>query len=171
MSYRNLGQAVTFQLAWFACVLGGASGTSLWGAGALALLLAFAVAGGALARDLVLAGAAATLGFAIDTAWIYAGVLDYQGAVLAPAWIVMLWAGVGLSLHHSLSMFLQRPVLGGLLAGFAAPFSYLAGEGFGAVTIVWPPLLGLVSLVWLAVFAAGFVLARAATTYLQPLEE
>lgn len=151
--------AVLFQLTWFACVIGGARGTSLWGALALALL-----AGQALARPprrdaLLLALGLGAFGFALETLWIRLGVLDY-GSAFAPPWIVLLWLAVGLCLHHSLSAFQARPWLGGLLAAAAAPFSYLAGAGLGAVDIgpAWSLLA--VSLVWLVVFHWALGAAR-----------
>ncbi len=158
MNRWNLVNGVLFQAAWFACVLGGAAGTNLWGVAVLLLMLGQSLAGAAPARDMKLVAALVPLGFLLDSAWIRFGVLDY-GAALAPVWIVLLWAGVGLAVHHCLSWFKERPWLGGLLAGAGAPFSYLAGERFGAVTIDDPIRLAAVSLVWLVLFAALFTVA------------
>ncbi|MEQ8858201.1 MAG: DUF2878 domain-containing protein [Pseudomonadales bacterium] len=160
MSRWNLANGAVFQLAWFACVIGGAAGTSLWGAVALAALLGMSIYGGSSGRDLGLAGAIATVGFMLESLWIHTGVLDYQGASLAPAWIVMLWAAVGLTVNHCLSMFKARPWLGGLLAGAGAPFSYLGGERLGAVIVDAPIELLAVSAVWLVLFTAIFMAAR-----------
>lgn len=160
MSPWNVANAGVFQLAWFACVLGGANDSSLWGAVALAGLVAFAMAGPHTARDLLAASVLAAVGFILDTAWIRLGVLDYAGAAVAPPWIVMLWAGVGLMLNHCLSMFKARPWLGGALAGAGAPLSYMAGERFGAVAIPDPWQLGLVGLAWLVIFCLAFYLSR-----------
>jgi hypothetical protein len=152
----NLLNAALFQVAWFACVLGGAQNTSLWGAAALVALFAAAQLRGMRGSDLKLAVLAAAVGFLVDTLWIRTGILDYAGAALAPPWIVMLWAGVGLTINHSLSMFQARPWLGGLLAGATAPVSYLAGERFGAVSIADPWLLPVVSMVWMLLFVLAF---------------
>lgn len=162
MNRWNVVNAVLFQIAWFACVIGGAAGTSLWGALALAALLTQSLLGSHTARDLSLAGAAVVLGFFLETGWIRTGVLDYQGAELAPPWIVLLWAAVGLSVNHSLSMFKARPWLGGLLAGAGAPFSYLGGERLGAITVDEPVQLLAISAVWLLLFTLTFVVAREA---------
>jgi hypothetical protein len=112
-------------------------------------------------RDLVLASVAAVVGFLLETVWIRAGVLDYAGAVVAPAWIVLLWVGVGLTVNHSLAFLQRRPWLGGAMAGATAPLSYLAGERFGAVVVPDPWLLAAVSAAWFLLFALGFALARA----------
>jgi hypothetical protein len=161
MRHGNLINGVLFQAAWFACVLGAAHGTSLWGAVVLAGLFAYSAAAATPRRDLIAAASAAAVGFVVDTAWIRTGILSYGGAGLAPVWIVMLWVAVGLSVNHSLAMFKLRPWLGGLLAGAGAPLSYLAGERFGAVVVTAPQQLWMVSVAWFVLFALTFTLSRA----------
>jgi len=156
MNRWNVVNGVLFQVAWFACVLGGAAGSNLWGALILVLMLTQAVLGAGWRRDLTLATITAVVGFLLDTLWIRFGVLDY-GSALAPPWIVMLWVAVGLSVHHCLSYFKSRPWLGGTLAGLGAPFSYLAGERFGAVVIDDPYRLMAVAVSWLLLFAVLFI--------------
>lgn len=163
MNRWNVLNGVLFQMTWFACVLGGAAGTSIWGFAAVALLLGHSAFAGTLSRDMILASAAAAVGFLVETFWIRSGVLDYGGAMVAPVWIVLLWVAVGLSLNHCLSMFQSRPWLGGSLAGLGAPLSYLGGERLGAVSIADPLQLLWISVAWLALFALAFHLARALT--------
>jgi len=155
MSRANLLNAALFQLTWFACVLGGAAGSSVWGALALASLLAFSGTRPLLRSDLVLAAGLGVVGLVLDTLWIRTGVLDY-GSAIAPAWIIMLWMGVGLTLNHSLALFAGRPWLGGLMAGAAAPLSYLGGERLGGVEVPDPALLVVVAAAWFALFTLAF---------------
>ncbi len=162
MNGWNVINALLFQGAWFACVLGGARGSSLWGAGAVAAMTAFALARHRWRSDVGFALAAAFIGFCLDTLWIRVGVLDYAGASVAPVWIVLLWVGVGLSVNHSLAPFGARPWVGGLLAGLTAPISYLGGERLGAVVVSDPTQLALVGATWCVVFTLGFASARAA---------
>jgi len=157
MNFPNLINALLFQGAWFACVMGGAAGSSLWGAGTLAALTTFVLLRNRWRSDLTWAAAAAVTGFVLDTLWIRLGILDYGATEYAPLWIVMLWAAVGLTLNHSLGLFAERPWLGALLAGATAPLSYLAGERLGGVVVPDPMLLGGVSLVWAGVFYLAFV--------------
>ena len=70
----------------------------------------------------------------------------------------MLWMGVGLTLNHSLALFAPRPWLGGLMAGAAAPLSYLGGERLGGVGVPDPALLVLVAAAWFALFTLAFAL-------------
>ncbi len=163
MARARLVNAGLFQVTWFACVLGGASGSNLWGAAALLGMLAFSARGQTLRADLAMAALAAAVGFGLDTLWIHLGVLDYHGAAVAPLWIVLLWVAVALSLNHSLAMFQPRPLLGGLLAAACAPLSYLGGARLGGVIIPDPQLLAVIGGVWFVVFAVGFYAAARAT--------
>lgn len=144
--------AVLFQLTWLGCVLGGAPAGAL----GLAALLTASAWRGTLRDDLRLLAPLAVGGFALDSAFHWTGVLAYPDAPVAPAWIVMLWIGVGLTLNHSLSVFTRRPLLGALLAGLAAPLSYLSAARLGAVVVPDPVLLIYPAIAWTVVFFAAF---------------
>jgi len=159
-SSDNLANALLFQLTWFGCVLGGAAGEPLWAAPWLALLAFQALRGASLRCDAVLLVLGVACGLVMDTAWIMLGVLEYAGAVVAPVWIVMLWAGAALTVNRSLGLFRRAPWLGGALAGLCAPLSYVAGEKLGAVEISNGVGLIAVAVVWFFVFAGAFALAR-----------
>ena len=127
---------VLFQLSWIALVAGAARGI-LWPGVALA--------GGFLAWELyrsharsglaALVGIAVLSGIVIDGGYALAGVVDYAqpAGPLAPWWILGLWVVFSLTLTVSMGWMRHRIVLGSLLAGFAAPMSYLAGHHLGAV--------------------------------------
>ena len=111
------------------------------------------------------------VGFILDSGWSTTGVLDYGANAtpvtlfgvalsLAPIWITLLWAGVGLTLMHSLSIFLPRPWLGAIMAGGASIPSYLAGQRLGAVTVPQPLELGFIVAAWLITFFVMFNWAR-----------
>ena len=154
----NLVHIACFQLTWFASVMGAARDTALWGLGGIGLMLLFSAFRNSLRGDLLFACALLPLGWMLDSLWAYTGILDY-GTVFAPLWILLLWASVGLSLNHSMSLFVKRPRLGALLAGGAAPFSYLGGERLGAVVIPEPFALGFITLSWVCVFYGVFWVA------------
>ena len=147
--------AVLFKANWFACVLGGA----LWGALGVIGLAVFSFVAGRWQRDLVLAAALAAIGFCLDTVWIQLGILDY-GTSLAPMWIVLMWVGLAFTINHAMSVFVERPLLGGLLSGGAAPVTCLGGERLGSVVVAMPLGLILVASVWAVLFYAVFRLCR-----------
>ncbi len=147
----KLVNAVLFKVNWLACVLGG----PIWGALGIALLGVFSVWSGKWRRDWPLAVTLAVTGFALDTAWIALGVLDY-GMPFAPLWIVFLWIGLALTLNHAMSVFQEHVALGALLCGTAAPVTYLSGEMLGAVVVINPPLLSTIAIAWAGLFYGLF---------------
>jgi hypothetical protein len=152
--------AILFQVVWFAAVLGAAHEEPLWCWAALGLLAAQALTTPQWRMDLAFAVVCMAIGFLADSFWAWSGVLDYAGEGLAPGWIVVLWAGTGLALNHSLGWFRARPVVGGIVAGAIAPISYLAGERLGAVVIPSVPALGWIAISWVPVFTILFALAH-----------
>jgi hypothetical protein len=143
--------AVLLQATWFAAVLGGTRAALV-----ACLVLAAHVLARSGWRDLTLGAVVGALGLGLDTLWIYSGILDYHGAVLAPPWIVVLWVAVGLSLNHSLSMFIRHPWTGAALVAVSGPLSYMGGAALGAVVIPAPPLLVAVALGWALLFGGLF---------------
>ncbi len=163
--------AVLFQLTWFGCVLGGARGEWLWGALGVAALVLYSRWQNTLGRDLRFVMVLVAVGFVLDSLWATSGVLDFGSEAhpfrlagfelsIAPVWILLLWSGVGLTLMHSLGVFVPRPWLGAIMAGGASVPSYLAGERLGGVIIPEPYALGIIVCVWATLFFLMFGWAR-----------
>ena len=159
----NLINFALFQLTWFGSVMGAAKGSILVGIIGIGLMFAFSTYRGTLRLDGAFVAVLIPLGWIVDSLWASSGILQYVYVVtpqfaqaFAPLWILLLWIGVGLSLNHGMSLFVARPLLGALLAGGAAPMSYLGGARLGAVEIPDPYALGWVALVWFGVFFAVF---------------
>lgn len=156
----KIANAVMLKAAWLCCVLGGI----YYGMPALAAMFALSLWQREFSRDRPFVIALGLIGLCLDTFWMYAGVLDYGDAALtlapglsiAPAWILLLWLAVGLSIRHSLIFFVNRPALGALLVGCGAPLSYLTGESFGAVTIPSAQGLVVLALIWVILFFLVF---------------
>ena len=69
-----------------------------------------------------------------------------DGAKSTQEVVVLLWAGMALTLNHSLALLQSRLALAALLGGISSPLSYLAAARLGAVTIVsesWVWFVGL----------------------------
>lgn len=156
MTKANILNAVLFQAIWFACVLGGAHGWFWPGALGVLLLILSLAPSPALRHDALLATLLMPIGALLDTLWIHTGVLDFNGAAIAPAWIILMWLAVALTINHSLEFFRDRPLLGAAAVFCAAPLSYLAGERLGAVIVPDPILLVAVSTTWAVLFYGAF---------------
>lgn len=156
MNKATIINGVLFQATWFACVLGGANGWFWPGVlGVLALIVSLSQSP-ALRHDALLAMVLLPVGTALDTLWIKTGILDFNGASIAPAWIILMWLAVALTVNHSLAFFRDRPLFGALAVLGAAPLSYLAGARLGAVVIPEPALLAVIAVTWAVLFYGVF---------------
>ena len=145
---------VACQLAWSACVLGGANGRPLAGA-----LVAAAVIGLhlALARrpapEALLIAAASLIGLAWDSTLIAIGLFTYPSGILvpglAPYWMIALWAVFATSLNLSMGFLKGRLWLAALVGAVGGPLSYAAGGRLGGLEMSDPVLaLGAQALGW-----------------------
>ena len=164
----KVANALMLKGAWLCCVLGGV----VFGLPALLMMFLVSLWQREFRHDFPYVLVLGVTGLCLDTLWLHTGVLDYGSAAvalplgftLAPAWIVMLWLAVGLSIRHSLIFLVNRPLFGALLVGCGSPLSYLTGERFGAVVI--PSMSGLMVLaaVWIVLFFAVFTWAKTRLT-------
>jgi len=157
---------VLTQVAWLACVLGGARGTSLPGLGAVAVVVAIHLAASARpGPEAARLALAAALGFAIDAALGFAGVCTWVGGAaggrLPPPWLVALWPSFATLLAASLSWLTLRWWLAGLFGLVGGPLAYFAGSKFAALGFPSGDAIGLAA-VGVAWALAMIVLARVA---------
>jgi len=129
------------QALWFGAVIGAAQ-ELLWLAPVLLMGFAFwelrperRVYG-----DFQLMLVAVLIGLILDTTWVKLGWLEFAAgwalSERAPLWILLLWAGLALTLNHSLAWLQSRLMFAAVLAGVSSPLSYLAAARLGAVEIV-----------------------------------
>jgi|LakMenE01Jun11ns_1017448.scaffolds.fasta_scaffold9864349_2 hypothetical protein len=158
--------AVVFQAAWFACVLGGANDLALAGTltviGVIAMHLALAQR--AMPEALLIAAATA-IGLVWESAVVASGLIRYTTGNLvpglAPYWIVAMWALFATSLNLSMAWLKGRPWLAALAGAVGGPLAYLAGERLGGLEMSDPLLaLGAQALGWAVLLP---VLVRLAT--------
>jgi hypothetical protein len=141
MNRNNWLNLLWMQALWFGAVIGAAQ-EQLWLAPVLLMGFAFwefrpvrRVYG-----DFQLMLVAVLIGLILDTTWIKLGWLEFAAGWAssdrAPLWILLLWAGLALTLNHSLAWLQSRLLLAALLSGVSSPLSYLSAERLGAVDIV-----------------------------------
>jgi hypothetical protein len=143
-----------FQAAWFACVLGGAKGLPWAGPVVVAAVVLYHLRH---AQDrhseLLLIAVAATVGALFDSLLVATGALSYPSGqwhpLLAPYWIVALWAAFATTLNVSMRWLEGRRLLGFLFGAVGGPLAYLSGSQLGGVTLEEPVLaLAALSLGW-----------------------
>lgn len=147
--------AALFQLLWFACVLGSAHQLFVPALCAFLLLAAFQLRAHRRADgDYSLLVLSLALGIFIDSLWLSLGFVEFTDPrplpFLAPAWILILWAGFALTINHSMAWVNAHPVLPAVLGAVGGPLSYLAGERLGAVAFLIdrPIVLAAIGLAW-----------------------
>ena len=140
---RVAANFVLYQIAWFACVLGGAHGLPWVGvavtAGAIAIHLAAAPSP---RRDGALILSVAGIGALWDGLLVGLGLLQYPSGMilpwLAPVWIIAMWAGFATTLPLSLRWLLGRWRLAALFGALGGPLAFYAGMKLGAVAFPDP---------------------------------
>ena len=151
---RILVNFLLFQLAWFACVLGGAHALPWIGPlvvlGVVVYHLALAVDARAEAALLLIAALIGTLfdSVLVSTAW-----LEYPSgqwfASLAPYWIIAMWVAFATTLNVSLTWLRGRMPLAVAFGAIGGPLAYYAGMRLGGVSFVEPGLvLSALSIGW-----------------------
>lgn len=154
----NLLNFVAYQLAWFAVILGAASGFSWVGALVAVLVAVTHVSFRRDALEFKLIAFAAVIGMLVDSTLAMTGQVRFEEAWpanLAPYWMVSLWIAFATTLNHSLRWLMCRPVFAALAGAVGGPLAYLAGAKLGALTIVTPlTTLPLIALLWTPVMVA-----------------
>ena len=142
------------QVAWSACVLGGATARALAGTlvAAAVIVLHLALVKRA-APEALLIATASVIGLVWDSALIAIGLFTYPSGIivpgLAPYWMVALWAVFATSLNLSMGFLKGRLWLAALVGGIGGPVSYLAGGRLGGLEMADPALaLGVQALGW-----------------------
>jgi hypothetical protein len=141
MNRDNWINMLWMQALWFGAVIGAAQ-NQLWLAPVLLMGFAFwefrpvrRVYG-----DFQLMLVAVLIGLILDTTWVKLGWIEFAAgwalSERAPLWILLLWAGLALTLNHSLAWLQSRLLLAAVLGGVSSPLSYLAAARLGAVDIV-----------------------------------
>ena len=151
MRHTQLANYALYQIGWFACVLGAASYRP-WAGFLIAMILvgvhlALSVERALEVRLLVLATA---VGAVVETTQIAAGTYRFtSGTVtdaLPPPWLLAMWAQFATTFRFSLHRVVTRLPLAVLFGAAGGPIAFLAGERFGAVTLLPPVAHGLLRL-------------------------
>lgn len=161
-----IANVLGFQAVWFASVVGAANGLP-W-AGPLAAL-AFASLHLAWtpdrAGDLRMLLIALPMGLAADSLLAATGTLHFASPwpspMLAPTWILAMWAGFALTLNHSMAFLREHRWAAALFGLVGGPLAYWgAARAFGAVDFGITPLAALAALavLWGAALPALYAL-------------
>lgn len=136
---------ILFQVAWFACVLGGARETPWIGPAVVAVVATYHLSRVPNPKaELSLLALAAGIGAVFDSALAATGWLSYPSGqwhpLLAPYWMVALWVAFATTLNVSLDWLKGRLRLALAFGAVGGPLAYFAGARLGGVTFHEPAL-------------------------------
>jgi hypothetical protein len=163
---------IGYQIVWFCAVIG--AGRGLWWPGVIAaaifIPMHFAFAGQhrrGRATDFGLVLIALLIGAALDGVIATSELGRYAANAMAlpiggaPLWILSLWASFALTLRHSMTFLLGRPILALAFGALGGPLAYLgASRGWQAIVFAEPRWMALL------VLALGWGLAIPVLTML-----
>jgi hypothetical protein len=161
--YANL---FGYQAVWWVSMLAAAKGLPWIGvAGAVVFVLAQWVASGTRSSDARLVACALLMGIVIDGFLGNSGLLRYASAdpsVLAPIWILSIWAAFAMTFNHSFVFLQGRPAWGAALGAIGGPLAYEGAARLGAVQFTEPSwrAIALLGLAWGIVVPALAMLAH-----------
>ena len=135
-----ISNLVLFKVVWAASLAGVVLGYAWLGLAMLFVFLGWHAKMAPTARaDFALAAVAVFIGLLLDTLYIRAGLIAYNGELLwsgaAPLWILALWANFALTMNGCLGWLRQRRMLAAALAFVCGPLSYYGGIAVGTATI------------------------------------
>lgn len=129
----KLVNAVWYQIVWFIALLGRENWEPL-----LFLLLGLHfVFSPRKKADAFLVLTCGSIGIFADSSLAAAGIYLFspEPSILPiPIWLAVIWLAFCCTLLHSFNFFVSRPAIGPIMISLLAPFSYLAGEKFGAIS-------------------------------------
>ncbi|QVL48214.1 MAG: DUF2878 domain-containing protein [Thiocapsa sp.] len=135
---RLVVNLVAFQIAWFACVLGGAHGWPWLGVGVTALVVALHLwMSDGPRREAMLLVLVGAIGAVWDGFLVRFGFLEYSSGMLlpwlAPVWIIAMWVAFATTLNVVLSWLKGRWTLAVVLGAIGGPLAFYGGHRLGAV--------------------------------------
>lgn len=138
--WKRVLNFVSFQVGWFSCALGAASGLPVLGPVVVGVLLCLQFllvpAPGAYARFVIVA---TLLGWLVDSALYRVGVFSFPAGVFGlwgcPIWMAALWSNFAGTLHFCLDWLRGRYWLALVLGAIGGPLAYYGGQSLGAIEL------------------------------------
>lgn len=153
-----LYNGIWFQLTWFSCVLG----REAWLPLSLTLVAMHFLLVQSPGQELRRLAPIMALGIAVDSALSLFGVFNFNGDVLAPLWLCVLWLAFATTLNRALAAFGRWRWLAAVVGGVGVPFNYAVGAKLGAVILPLAPWLtaALLVAIWALLLPLFYQLAK-----------
>ena len=151
--------ALAYQAVWFSAILWGTPGAAV-GCVIIFILLTTSERRG---DDLKMIGFLMFLGLLVDGTLQQVGFFTFTNPGFPiPFWLLVIWLGLAMTIHHSLSWFKDKLLLAALFGGLGGPAAYWAGTRMGAATFNWslPTSLLVLAIIWSLMFPTIMLFSR-----------
>ena len=151
--------ALAYQAVWFSAILWGNLGAV---AGCLIILILLTTSEHR-GEDLKMIGFLMFLGLLVDGTLQQVGFFTFRNSGWPiPFWLLIIWLGLAMTIHHSLSWFKDKLLLAALFGGLGGPAAYWAGTRMGAATFNWslPTSLLVLAIIWSLMFPTIMLFSR-----------
>ena len=162
---RSVVNFIAFQIGWFAAVVGAGHGMPWLGVLIVPLVLLLdLVLSADWRQELIVALAAAVMGFAVDTGLVAAGVFAPVPFLVprpfSPLWMVMLWVNQAATLNSCMAWLRGRYLAGSLFGAVGGPLAYLGGAKLGAASLPSSGGLVVLGITWAGALPALLAVAE-----------
>ena len=136
---KKLFNILGFQLCWWACVLGVKYDLAYIGPLIMLLFIVLHLkyVSNNFNEEIVLLTFGLVSGLLVDGFFKFTGTIEYLGGfeniLIAPIWILAMWAGFCMTIRHSLGWLNKNLILQFILGFIFGPLSYIAGKKMGVL--------------------------------------
>ncbi len=156
---KLIANALAYQAIWFSAILWANHGAAL-GCFIVLILLATSERRG---DDLKMIGFLMFLGLLVDGTLQQVGFFTFKSPGLPiPFWLLVIWIGLAMTIHHSLAWLKNKLLLAALFGGLGGPAAYWAGTRMGAASFNWslPNSLLVLAIIWSLMFPSIMLFSR-----------
>lgn len=159
LTMKLIVNALAYQAIWFSAILWATPGAI---AGCLIIALLFSISGRK-GDDLRMTAFLIFLGMLLDGSLQQVGFFTFTNTGWPiPFWLLIIWIGLAMTIHHSLAWLKERLLLAAIFGGIGGPAAYWAGTRMGAASFNLPlssSLLVLAAL-WALIFPTIMLFSR-----------
>lgn len=148
---KLIANALAYQAVWFSAILWSNTG-AVFGCIIILILLATSESRG---NDLKMIGLLMFIGLLVDGTLMQVGFFTFTSPGLPiPFWLLVIWIGLAMTIHHSLAWLKDKLLLAALFGGLGGPAAYWAGTRMGAASFNWSLTTSLcvLAIIWSLIF-------------------
>ncbi len=162
---KLIANALAYQAVWFSAILWATPGAAV---GCVIIGILF-MTSDRKSDDLRMMGFLMFLGLLVDGTLQQVGFFIFKSPGLPiPFWLLVIWIGLAMTIHHSLAWLKNKLLLAALFGGLGGPAAYWAGTRMGAASFNWslPASLLVLAIIWAFVFPTIMIFSRKVCTSL-----